>query len=239
MFRNPLLQNNRLKTDQLFGGLTSVELEGLIGSGVTHTYRKGEVIFREGGIPMGIFYVRSGRVKKYKATVKGGEQILYLCCEGELMGYHALIGEEYYPDSASTTEDSQITFIPKESFLELLRRSPALSNTLLKALAHEFSLFANSITSLATKTVRERLASNLLLLDEKFRSSDRGVAGEINLSRTDLASMVGTAKETLVRLLQDFKRKDLIEKTNKTIRIIDRNGMIKEANVMGSNSKRF
>jgi len=238
MLKNLLSENNRLKTDQLFEGLSAEELEFLVGSGVTHTYRKGEIIFREGGIPMGIFYVRSGRVKKYKSTVKGGEQILYLCSEGELMGYHALIGEEYYPDSAATTEESQITFIPKDNFLNVLRSSPALSNTLLKALAHEFSVFVNSITSLATKSVRERLASNLLLLDEKFKSSDRGTASEINLSRTDLANMVGTAKETLVRLLQDFQRAGLIEKTNKTIRIIDRKGVIKEANLMGSNSKR-
>ena len=239
MLKNLLSENNRLKTDQLFEGLSAEELELLVGSGVTHIYRKGEIIFREGGIPTGIFYVRSGRVKKYKSTVKGGEQILYLCSEGELMGYHALLGEEYYPDSAATTEESQITFIPKDNFLNVLRGSPALSNTLLKALAHEFSVFVNSITSLATKSVRERLASNLLLLDEKFKSSDRGVAGEINLSRTDLASMVGTAKETLVRLLQDFQRAGLIEKTNKIIRIIDRKGVIKEANLMGSNSKRI
>ena len=239
MLKNLLSENNRLKTDQLFEGLSGEELELLIGSGVTHTYRKGEIIFREGGIPMGIFYVRSGRVKKYKATVKGGEQILYLCSEGELMGYHALLGQEYYPDSAATTEHSQITFIPKDNFLNVLRGSPALSNTLLKALAHEFSLFVNSITSLATKSVRERLATNLLQLDDKFRSSERSGPSEINLSRTDLANMVGTAKETLVRLLQDFQRAGLIEKTSKTIRIIDRKGVIKEANLIGSNSKRI
>jgi CRP-like cAMP-binding protein len=239
MVKNLLSGSNRLKTDQLFEGLSAEELELLIGSGVTHIYRKSEIIFREGGIPMGIFYVRSGRVKKYKGTVKGGEQILYLCGEGELMGYHALLSEEYYPDSAATTEHSQITFIPKDNFLNVLRGSPALSNTLLKALAHEFSLFVNSITSLATKSVRERLATNLLQLDDKFRSSERSGPSEINLSRTDLANMVGTAKETLVRLLQDFQRAGLIEKTSKTIRIIDRKGVIKEANLIGSNSKRI
>lgn len=238
MLKNLLLKTNRLKTEQLFEGLSEEELQLLVGSGVTHTYRKGEIIFREGGIPMGIFYVRSGTVKKYKATVKGGEQISYLCSEGELMGYHALLAEEYYPDSAATTQDSQITFIPKDYFLHVLRSSPALANTLLKALAHEFSLYVNSITSLATKSVRERLASNLLLLDEKFKSPDTAGAGEINLSRTDLANMVGTSKETLVRLLQDFQRAGLIEKTSKTIRIIDRKRVIKEANLMGSNSKK-
>jgi CRP-like cAMP-binding protein len=235
MLKNFLSENFRLKTDQLFEGLTADELESLMGSGVTHVYKKGEIIFREGGIPTGIFYVRSGRIKKYKTTMKGGEQIFYLCCEGELLGYHALLGEEYYPDSAATIEESQITFIPKDNFLKVLRNSTALSNTLLKALGHEFSLFINSITNLATKSVRERLAFTLLILDEKFKSSDHhaGKASQINLSRTDLANMVGTAKETLVRLLQEFKRAGLIEKTDKTIRIIDRKGVIKEANLMG------
>lgn len=233
-----LSDNFRLRTDQLFEGLTPDELETLMGSGVTHTYKKGEVIFREGGIPTGIFYVRSGRVKKYKATVKGGEQIFYLCTEGELLGYHALLGEELYPDSAATIEISQITFIPKEDFLKILRSSTALSNALLKALGHEFSLFINSITNLATRSVRERLAFNLLILDERFKSSSRSSApSEINLSRTDLANMVGTAKETLVRLLQDFKQSGLIEKTDKMIRILDRKGIIKEANLMGMNAK--
>lgn len=234
MLKNFLSENFRLKTDQLFEGLTAEELESLMGSGVTHTYKKGEIIFREGGIPTGIFYIRSGRIKKYKTTMKGGEQIFYLCCEGELLGYHALLSEEHYPDSAATIEEAEITFIPKENFLHVLRNSTALSNTLLKALGHEFSLFINSITNLATKSVRERLAFTLLILDEKFKSSDHpGKASQINLSRTDLANMVGTAKESLVRLLQEFKRAGLIEKTDKTIRIIDRKGVIKEANLMG------
>jgi CRP-like cAMP-binding protein len=234
MLKNFLSENFRLKTDQLFEGLTAEELESLMGSGVTHVYKKGEIIFREGGIPTGIFYIRSGRIKKYKTTMKGGEQIFYLCCEGELLGYHALLSEEYYPDSAATIEEAQITFIPKDSFLKVLRNSTALSNTLLKALGHEFSLFINSITNLATKSVRERLAFTLLILDEKFKSPDHsGNASQINLSRTDLANMVGTAKESLVRLLQEFKRAGLIEKTDKTIRIIDRKGVIKEANLMG------
>lgn len=234
MLKNFLSENFRLKTDQLFEGLTTEELESLMASGVTHTYKKGEIIFREGGIPTGIFYIRSGRIKKYKTTMKGGEQIFYLCCEGELLGYHALLSEEHYPDSAATIEEAEITFIPKENFLQVLRNSTALSNTLLKALGHEFSLFINSITNLATKSVRERLAFTLLILDEKFKSPDHpGKASQINLSRTDLANMVGTAKESLVRLLQEFKRAGLIEKTDKTIRIIDRKGVIREANLMG------
>jgi CRP-like cAMP-binding protein len=238
MLRNFLSENFRLKTEQLFEGLKAEEYEDLMESGVTHLYKKGEIIFREGGIPTGIYYVKSGRVKKFKTTPKGGEQIFYLCSEGELLGYHALLGEEFYPDSAATIENSHITFIPKENFLKVLRSSTALSNALLKALGHEFSLFINSITNLATKSVRERLAFNLLILNEKFKSPEQtDTASEINLSRTDLANMVGTAKESLVRLLQEFKQAGLIEKTSRSIRITNRKGIIKEANLMGLNSK--
>lgn len=239
MLRDFLSENFRLKTDQIFEGLTSEEQEWLLDSGVTHAYKKGEIIFREGGIPTGIFYVSSGRVKKYKTTAKGDEQIFYLCSEGELLGYHALLGEGFYPDSAATIENSQITFIPKDNFLKVLRSSTVLSNSLLKALGREFSLFINSITNLATKSVRERLAFNLLILDEKFKSpAAPEKVSEINLSRTDMANMVGTAKETLVRLLQDFKRAGLIEKKDKTIRIIDRGGVIREANLKGLNRRK-
>ncbi|MEO7989356.1 MAG: Crp/Fnr family transcriptional regulator [Chryseolinea sp.] len=239
MLTNFLSENFRLKSDQIFGGLTTDEREMLTGSGVTHVYKKGEIIFRDGGIPTGIFYVKSGRVKKYKETVKGGEQIFYICGEGELLGYHALLGEEHYPDSAATIEDSEITFIPKESFLTVLKNSTVLSNQLLKALGHEFSLFINKFTNLTTKSVRERLAFNLLILEEKFKVPTKpNNPSEIIMSRADLANMVGTAKETLVRLLQEFKGLELIQTTGKSIRIIDRKGIIKEANLMGQNSKK-
>jgi CRP-like cAMP-binding protein len=239
MLTNFLSENFRLKKDEIFEGLTAEEIDILMGSGVTHTYKRGEIIFREGGIPTGIFYVKRGMVKKYKATVKGGEQIFYVCGEGELLGYHALLGEDYYPDSAATIEDSEITFIPKEDFLRVLRNSTVLSNGLLKALGHEFSLFINNITNLATKTVRERLAFNLLILEEKFKNREKpNLPSQINMSRTDLANMVGTAKETLVRLLHDFKSDMLIESNGRIIQIINRKGIIKEANLMGQNSKR-
>lgn len=239
MLTNFLSENFRLTTEQIFEGLTPEEHGTLIESGVTHPYKKGEIIFREGGIPTGIFYIKSGRAKKYKATAKGGEQIFYICGKGELLGYHALLGGGHYPDSAATIESSEITFIPKESFLSVLRQSAVLSNRLLQALGLEFSLSINNMTTLATKTVRERLAFTLLLLEEKFK--EPGVAEkkiEVRMSRTDLANMVGTAKETLVRLLKDFKHKGLIQTSSKTIWIVNRKEIIMEANLMGQKPKR-
>jgi CRP-like cAMP-binding protein len=238
MMKDFLHQNFRLKTDHIFDGLKADELEWLRASGVTHTYKKGEIIFRESGIPTGIYYVNAGRVKKYKATEKGGEQIFYVCGVGELLGYHALLADDRYPDSAATIEEARITFIPKDNFLQVLHNSNVLSFRLLKALGHEFNLFISTITNLGTKTVRERLALNLLILDEKFKDDNIKGPGEIRMSRTDLANMVGTAKESLVRLLQEFTKNALIEKTDKTIRVINKKGLIQEANLMGRDQKR-
>jgi CRP-like cAMP-binding protein len=239
LLKNFLSDNSRLKTVQIFDGL-SEELATLIGLGVSHRYKKGEILFREGGIPTGIFYLESGKVKKYKSTVRGDEQIFYLCSSGELLGYHALLSEEYYPDTAATIEDSQLTFIAKDNFLKVLNGSSALSNRLLKALGHEFIVFINNITNLASKSVRERLAWNLLLLDEKFKDPENiNLPSEIILSRADLANMIGTAKETLVRLLQEFKATKLIETNGKSIRILDKPGVIKAASLMGHNSRKI
>ncbi|HET9487468.1 MAG TPA: Crp/Fnr family transcriptional regulator, partial [Chryseosolibacter sp.] len=200
----------------------------------------GEVVFREGGIPSGIYYLVKGKIKKYKTTSKGSEQIFYVCTAGELLGYHAILSEEHYPDSAATLVESEITFIPKENFLNLLQASSVLSNKLLKTLGHEFSVFINVITSIATKPVRERVALNLLILDEKFKPDGKAeLPSEINMSRTDLANMVGTAKETLVRLLQQFKSDGLIESNGRIIRILNRKGIIREANLVGAHAKGF
>lgn len=218
----------RLKTE-IFDVLSPAESNALLNS----VYRKGEIIFREGGIPTGIYHIRSGRVKKFKSTPKGGEQILYVCSDGELLGYQAILGEELFPDSTAALVESEITFISKEAFLRVLAGSPSLSNRLLKALGREFSLFIKNFTQLATKNVRERLAFNLLALDEKFRVPGKNHHSDIRMSRTDLANMTSTAKETLVRLLREFKQKKLIQTTRTSILILDHEGLIAEANLMG------
>lgn len=80
-------------------------------------YQKGEIIFREGVVPYGIFFIQQGKVKKYKVDASGREQIIYVANKGELIGYHAVLSEERYPDFAAAMEDSMISFIPKDDFL--------------------------------------------------------------------------------------------------------------------------
>lgn len=221
----------QFKSSHFFEGLTEEEQNILMSRSVTHVYNKGEIIFREGSIPLGIYFLKEGKAKKYKNTNEGGEQIFYICNKGELMGYHALLSEEHYPDSAATLEKAVITFFLKEDFLSVLNSSPVLSKWMLKLLSHEFSVFINNITSLAKKSVRERLALGLLILNEKYKVNvDSNLPSEINLSRGDLASMIGTAKETLVRLLHDFKDEKMIETNGRMIKVLDKKALVKLAN---------
>ncbi|OQP65716.1 Crp/Fnr family transcriptional regulator [Niastella vici] len=193
-------------------------------------YSKGEVIFREGGYPTGIFYIKEGKVKKYK-LIDGGEQIIYVANSGELIGYHAVLSEERFPDSAAALEESVVGFIPKEDFFEVLQRSNILSRRLLKTLSHEFTVLANGMTLFAQRSVRERLALQLIVLREKYKTNFKpGEPVEINLSREDLASLVGTAKENIVRILSEFKEKEILKTKGRKIVIYDVKKLIEIAN---------
>jgi CRP-like cAMP-binding protein len=212
-------------SDSILDELPEEDISLLNKNMVIHSYKKGEILFREGSYPTGIYYVKKGKVKKYKTDKEGREQIFYLCKSGELLGYHALLSEEHYTDSASTLEESIISFIPKDDFLKVVQFSPILSNRLLKCMSHEFGVLVNSITIFAQRTVRERLALSLLILRDKYKKQEPdGKPVELNLSREDLSKMVGTARETLTRLLHDFKEEGLIETNGR--RIILKNSLV-------------
>jgi len=219
------------QSDSVFEGLPKADLEFLESKMVINKFRKGKTVFNEGSYPSGIFYLLKGKVKKFKADREGREQIIYVCNSGELLGYPALLSEETFSDSAATLEDSVIAFIPKADFLFILNQSPILSSRLLKNLSREFGVLENSIATFAHKSVRERLALSLLILKDKYREKGDTIKKvEIILSREDLSNIVGTAVETLVRLLHDFKDEGLIETEGRKIRILNAKALVKIAN---------
>lgn len=210
------------KSQSIFTNLPEAETAQLRKNMTEQPYAKGSVLFREGAAAEGIYFVREGMVKKYKADRDGGEQILYVANAGELLGYHAILAEDRYPDSAATIEDSLIAFIPKEDFLLTLQQSQLLSRRLLQTLSHEFAVLANSISVFAHRSVKERLAIALIVLREKYK--EPGIPAEetsINISRDDLSNIVGTAKENVVRILKEFKLAGILYTTGRRIFIRD------------------
>lgn len=219
------------KSNSILEDLPEAERKLLEDHMVIRRLKKKQAVFVEGSIPTGIFYLKQGKVKKFKMDREGKEHILYICSSGELFGYPALLSEEPYSDSASTLEDSEIGFIPQKYFEEVLASSAGFSNKLLKNLSHEFGVLGNNVMMFAQKTVRERLALTLLILKEKYaEKGQREKPSEIVLSREDLANMVGTAVETLVRLLHEFKDEGLIATNGRIITVKDVKRLIEVAN---------
>ncbi|MEQ8471530.1 MAG: Crp/Fnr family transcriptional regulator [Marinoscillum sp.] len=231
MYREIIYNKYQLGSNFLFEGLSEDEKVLLESRKINHEYKKGQVIFRAGMTPNGIYLLNSGKVKKYTIGDDGKPHIFYICSSGEALGYHSLLSEEPYPDYAETLEDSSLSFIPKDVFLSLLDQSKQLNQKLLKSLSHEFTVFIHSTTVFAQKTVRERLALALLMLKEKYTNKDsKEKPVEISILREDLANIVGTAIETLVRLLRDFKEEQIIETKGRTIRILHPAKLVKIAN---------
>jgi CRP-like cAMP-binding protein len=219
------------KSNSVIANLPTDELDTLTANMTTQVYNKGEIIFREGAYATGIFFIQEGKVKKYKVDKEGKEQIIYVANTGEIIGYHALLAEERYPDSAAVLENSNIAFIPKDDFFEVLKTSEVFSQRLLKTLSHEFFVLINSITLFAQRSVRERFAVQLILMREKYKENfTPGMAVEINMSREDLASLVGTARENILRILKDFKKEGILETKGRKIVIKDVNKLLAVAN---------
>ncbi|HEX7848000.1 MAG TPA: Crp/Fnr family transcriptional regulator [Chitinophagaceae bacterium] len=219
------------KTQSVLQELPAEETELLMAHQTEQVYAKGDVIFREGSWPSGIFYIVEGKVKKYKLDKEGKEQIIYVANTGELLGYHAMLASDRYPDSAATLEKSKVAFIPKEDFLEALKQSAELNRRLLKMLSHEYAVLANSLSLFAQRSVRERLALQLIVLREKYKVNFKpGMPVEINMSREDLASLAGTVRENVVRVLSEFKEKGILSTEGRKVIIHDVKQLIEIAN---------
>ncbi|MDY0933146.1 Crp/Fnr family transcriptional regulator [Chryseobacterium sp. CFBP8996] len=215
----------------LFEDLPQYDKETLQKVMQVKNYRKNEAIFTEGTIPNGIFFLKNGKVKKYKVDNDGREQIIYIYNAGEFFGYSAILSNDTYGDTTLAIENSVIAFISKENFLKILDQSDFFSKLLLKSLSHEFSVMANLMTVLSQRTVRERVALSLLILHRKYKSNIEEDKTYITLSRTDLANMVGTANETLARILHDFREDHLIVMEGRKILLIDLERLTRIANI--------
>jgi len=220
------------KSDSAFSNLPEHIKEAFLSQMNVKQFKKGQNIFTEGTYPAGIYFIKKGKVKKYKSLNRGKEQIIYVCSEGELLGYATFLSEEIYPDSAASLTDAVIGFLSKDKLMKLLDEHDELSKMLMKNLSHEFGVLVNFIATFTQKTVRERVALTLLILHEKFKEDlNENNEVQIVLTRADFANIVGTAVATLVRLLHDFKEENLIQTQGRKIVIINKAQLLEIADV--------
>ncbi|MCE3294731.1 MAG: transcriptional regulator, Crp/Fnr family [Crocinitomicaceae bacterium] len=209
------------RKSSLFSTFSDSQVEDLNHHKSCAFYAKNQPVFLEDNLPRGVFCLNSGKVKVFKRGSEGKEQIIHIAVAGEILGYKAMFSGDLYKVSATTLEESNICFISKEDFLNMLDSNTTLRNNILKELSIELGERAVSITNMAQKSVRERLAFALLMLDSIYKEE------AINLSREDLANFVGTATENLIRLLKELKEEGCIEIHVRKIEVLDKEKLLR------------
>lgn len=208
------------KSDFLLRDLSKPQREKVIECFETITFKRGDRLFYEDGIPTGAFYIIKGKAKKYKKVIDNQEQIFYIYKVGDLLGYHALLSDERYQDSCEALEPLTAQFISKENLLQLIEDIPSLKTAMMQNMAHEFGVLANTIAVLAQKAQTPRLALFLLILDNRYDGHG------IELSRQDLSNLIGATRESVGRTLKEFKEDGLIDIRDKKIFLSDLPGLI-------------
>jgi CRP-like cAMP-binding protein len=203
---------------RVFEGLPTKDRLRLNKGIIPRKIKAGKIIYREGTAPKGIYIVKKGKVKIYQTNQDGRTQIMYIYIKGEMFGFRPIVCDELNPVTAMALEECSFDFIPAEFFMQCLKESYGLCYALLVSMSHEFSVWVNNISVFAQYPMRSRVALGLLVLREKYKM--KGSVTEINLSREDLASYVGTVKESVVRTLQDFKKQKIVETQGRKIRIL-------------------
>jgi CRP-like cAMP-binding protein len=206
-------------------------LQSINDSKVCSSYKKGQIIFHEGSYAFGLFCINNGKIKVSRNGDDGREAILRLAKPGDILGYKALLTNEKYTASAVALDDCNVCFIPKELFLKVLKSDSSLSIELMRLLSTELGKVETKMTHLAQKPVRERLAETLLFIKETYGFEDDEQTINATLSREEIANIVGTATESAIRLLSEFKKDNIIELDGKKIKIINLEKLIRTANL--------
>lgn len=205
----------------LFQGLDQGQLQKLAAIVGDKTYRRGETIFSEGDEGIGFYVVIGGKVKIFKLSPEGKEQILHIFGSGEPFAEAAVFVGARFPAHAQTLETSRLFFFPRQAFICLIHENPALAMNMMAALSMRLKEFAHLIESLSLKEVPGRLAMHLLLLaEEQERDEVR-----LDLTKAHLASLLGTIPETLSRILTKMTKLELIATNGPLISILDRDAL--------------
>jgi CRP/FNR family transcriptional regulator len=203
----------------LYSGLPSEQLEEITRIVVHKQYQKNERIFSEGDDGIGFFVVASGRVKIYKLSSEGKEQILHIFGPGEPFGEVPVFAGNPFPANAETLQKSTLLFFPKDRFVQLITQNPSLSLNMLAVLSMRLRQFTIQIENLSLKEVPARLASYLIYLADEQQSN---LEVTLNISKGQLASLLGTIPETLSRIFNRMSAQGLIQVSGRKIKLIDK-----------------
>ncbi len=206
----------------LFAGLSKSHLSEIESLAVVKKYAKGEIVFSEGDEGDGFYVVAEGQVKIYKASTDGKEKILHIFGPGEPFGEVPVFTGRAFPANAVALTNASLLFFPKRTFVDLIAKNPSLALAMLGVLSKRLREFTIQIEHLALKEVPGRLASYLIYISKEQESAK---SVELDISKGQLASLLGTIPETLSRIFSKMSSMGLVEVDGKTIWLLDREGL--------------
>jgi CRP-like cAMP-binding protein len=219
-----------IRTHPLFRHLEEHELQEIMLNKITETYKRGSIVYQEGNRMKGFCCVQSGIIKIYQTGFDGKEQIIRFAKPGDIIGYRSVVSNEPACTTTEVIEEAILCHIPTEILLNLVKTNGNFAVELMKLTCKELGEANSYITDIAQKTVKERLAEILIHLDDEFGEDLQGVL-KISLTREELSNIVGTATESIIRLLSEFKSLGYIEIKGRKIKILDMPGLKYIANI--------
>lgn len=183
-------------------------------------YKKKQLIYLEGNRPARLYFIQKGKVKTYISNEEGKDLVVDLFGEGDFIGYIALLENNTYKETAEAMEETEMVVIPREEFEELLNKNPEVARKFIRLLAKNIAEKEKQLLGLAYNSLRKKVATALVMLQKKYSRNGEKLF-TIDISRENLASIAGTATESLIRTLSDFKSEKLIEISNGVITVVN------------------
>lgn len=199
---------------------------------VFNTYKKGQTLFLQGNHPFGIYCISKGNIKLTKIGVDGKESIVRIVHGGDILGHRSLFTDDNYSATATAMEDTEVCFIDKKYILKVIENNPTVALNIINKLSRDMGSAENKLSSLHQKNVRERLAELILSLKASHgvKIGNRWRI-DLKLTREEMATMIGTANETVIRFMTEFKDAGIIEQEGKVLFITNEEELLNWANI--------
>lgn len=195
-------------------------------------YKRHQIVFYEGNQPYGLYCISSGKIKVFKVDEQGHQQIVRLAGPGDILGYRCLLSNEPYLATAEAIEDANICFLDKNTFFHILETHPSTALHVMSKLAEDLGQAEKQMINIVHKNIRERLAELFLIFEKKYGEKiANGVRLNISLTREELAELIGTTQESVIRLMSEFKEDGLIHVDGRTVTILNKKKLIETANL--------
>lgn len=232
-FKSINCENCHSRDKGIFCDLEFEALKDVSHHKVMNNYKKGQTIFFQGNPPFGLYCIANGKIKVSKVGNDGKESIVRIAGPGDVLGHRSLFSKENYTATATVLEDAAICFLDKNYIYSLIKTDPSIALQMIEKLSKDMGTAEARNASMSQKSARERLAELFLTFIKNYghEEADGRVRLDIKLNRDEIASIVGTAHETIIRLISEFKDEGIMEQEGKVMYIIDEDKLLEFANL--------